>query len=170
MVDGITESMDMSLSKFRETEDREAWHAAVHRAAKSQMWLSDWATTANSIRWLFKSHLLGALRDHPQDSNLKQREKELYHSYWGDITWPWRSDEISEHTGALQLRKGLPSDTCQWKPSSLFFHCPPAQCSIKARQTFAEWMLADCDMYNVNILGSFSSKVKGSTYHLKGYR
>jgi len=42
----ITDSMDMSLSKFREVvQDREAWHAAVHRVAKSQAWLSHWTTT-----------------------------------------------------------------------------------------------------------------------------
>ena len=55
-LDDITDSMDMSLSKLRETvKDREAWSALVHGATKSWKYLSNLTTKTNNLTGLYMS-------------------------------------------------------------------------------------------------------------------
>ena len=49
-LNGITDSMDMCLSKLQEmVMDREAWHIAIHEVIKSSKWLRDWKTTTTML-------------------------------------------------------------------------------------------------------------------------
>ena len=62
-LDGITDSMDMGLSKLQEiVKDREAWCATVRGVAKSRTWLSNWTELPNRIKLSTRTNKGGWLR------------------------------------------------------------------------------------------------------------
>ena len=80
---GITDSKDMSFCKLWEiVKDREAWRAAVHRAAKSRTRLSDWTrTTMRRRRWLVpRPFLVESFSKFSRSA----REEKAYHSFSGN--------------------------------------------------------------------------------------
>ena len=96
-LDGITDSMDMCLSRLREmVKDREGWHAEVHGVAKSQTWTttkSDWTTTGIKVEWSWKQLHNATF---VEDPFLGSEPKAIATLPWNILSWiSWLS-----HTGA----------------------------------------------------------------------
>ena len=79
-LDGITDSMDMSLSELRElVMDREAWRAVIHGVTKRRTWLSDWTELKTLAPYLFRK-----IYNNVQHYQLPQ-QKTFFTKLWSNI-------------------------------------------------------------------------------------
>ena len=128
-LDGITDSMDVSLSELREVVmDREAWHAAIHGVAKSQTWLSDWTELKQRfdafelwcwwrllrVPWPAKRSKQSILKEISPDCSLEGLMLKLKLQYFGHLMWRTNSLEKTLTLGKIEGRRRRGRQRMRW--------------------------------------------------------
>ena len=103
-LDGITDSIDLSLSNLQELMmDREAWHAAVHRVTKHRISLSDWT----ELNWVWVFIILSFLPKNP---------RAMWEAWVRSLSWedPLKKG-MATHSNILAWR--IPMNRGTWLPA-----------------------------------------------------
>ena len=148
-LDGIIDSMGMSLSKLQEiVKDREAWRAAAHGTAKSRTWLTDWTTAARQLCVPAKSGPSNpeswALLDH----------RPIYRK---DGLWVWSLRPVQRRFPCLS------SHTCADRTLGLLFPPPPQP------GRGPEGVMASSNASPERCLGAMKRQTQTCTNHPSGH-